>query len=91
MRNVKEAAKNYHQALSISVDLGLKFNQAITNANYGLLCLWKANGTLGFLKDGWSKGGTNNAAVDQVFEAKAETAGRVAACGSVMWFLAAPN
>ncbi|XP_048455739.1 SH3 domain and tetratricopeptide repeat-containing protein 1 isoform X2 [Rhincodon typus] len=40
MRNVKEAAKNYHQALSISVDLGLKFNQAITNANYGLLCLW---------------------------------------------------
>ncbi|XP_048384851.1 SH3 domain and tetratricopeptide repeat-containing protein 1 isoform X3 [Stegostoma tigrinum] len=40
MRNVKEATKNYHQALSISVDLGLKFNQAITNANFGLLCLW---------------------------------------------------
>ncbi|GCC24734.1 hypothetical protein chiPu_0003136 [Chiloscyllium punctatum] len=40
MGNVKEAAKNYHQALSISVVSGLKLNQAITNANFGLLCLW---------------------------------------------------
>ncbi|XP_072352064.1 SH3 domain and tetratricopeptide repeat-containing protein 1 isoform X1 [Scyliorhinus torazame] len=40
MRNVKEAAKNYQRALSISVDSGLKFNQAIANANFGLLCLW---------------------------------------------------
>ncbi|XP_078068119.1 SH3 domain and tetratricopeptide repeat-containing protein 1 [Mustelus asterias] len=39
MRNVKEAAKNYHRALSISVDSGLKLNQAIVNANFGLLCL----------------------------------------------------
>uniref|UniRef100_UPI00398E698B SH3 domain and tetratricopeptide repeat-containing protein 1 n=1 Tax=Pristiophorus japonicus TaxID=55135 RepID=UPI00398E698B len=40
MRNVKEAAKNYHKALSISVDSGQKFNQAISSANFGLLCLW---------------------------------------------------
>ncbi|XP_067896287.1 SH3 domain and tetratricopeptide repeat-containing protein 1 isoform X2 [Heterodontus francisci] len=40
MGNVKEAAENYHRALSISVDSGLKFNQAIINANFGLLCLW---------------------------------------------------
>ncbi|XP_067847445.1 SH3 domain and tetratricopeptide repeat-containing protein 1 isoform X3 [Heptranchias perlo] len=40
MSNVKEAAKNYHRALSISVNSGLKFNQAITNANFGLLWLW---------------------------------------------------
>ncbi|XP_078398159.1 SH3 domain and tetratricopeptide repeat-containing protein 1 isoform X2 [Cetorhinus maximus] len=45
MRNVKEAAKNYRRALSISADSGMKFNQAIANANFGLLCLWaKAHG-----------------------------------------------
>uniref|UniRef100_A0A4W3I613 SH3 domain and tetratricopeptide repeats 1 n=1 Tax=Callorhinchus milii TaxID=7868 RepID=A0A4W3I613_CALMI len=40
VNNVKEAAENYRQALSISVETGLKFNQAIAQANFGFLCLW---------------------------------------------------
>ncbi|XP_069782717.1 SH3 domain and tetratricopeptide repeat-containing protein 1 isoform X2 [Narcine bancroftii] len=40
MNNVKEAIKSYVAALLTSLNSGIVRNQAIVNANFGLLCLW---------------------------------------------------
>lgn len=47
MNQIKQAAENYYKALSISREAGLRRNQAVALANFGILCLDSAGKGLG--------------------------------------------